>query len=163
MQPNNIYTEKIFSKGMTAMLAFITAVFLFSSYYQLFVEPIGKKPAPDWLFPIMFSLFLGITINFRWLIITITPESVSVGFGIFTKKILYENIDGCNLDDRSNIRYGGLGIRTAKVEGKWVLVYNVIRCPKVVLSLKMGRFKEFVFSTKNPEEIIKIVKQQILR
>jgi hypothetical protein len=40
-------------------------------------------------------------------------------------------------------------------------VYNVVGGPRIVLSLKRGRFKEFVFSTKNPEEVIKIAKERI--
>jgi len=39
------------------------------------------------------------------------------------------------------------------------LVYNIIEGPRVVLSLKSGRFRE-VFSTKRPEEVIKVVRQQ---
>ncbi|TES83470.1 MAG: hypothetical protein E3J91_02070 [Hadesarchaea archaeon] len=65
------------------------------------------------------------------------------------------------MDEASTIRYGGWGIRIGRVKGKWILVYNVIRCPRVVLSLREGRFREFVFSTKSPEQVIKVVKQQI--
>jgi len=154
MQADNIYEEKIFLKGTTGVLAVFTAGFLFALVYQIF-------PALNWFFLLMFLLFLGVTINFNRLVIRMTPRSIAVGYGIFKHTIIWENIEGCYLDEASTIRYGGWGIRIGRVKGKWILVYNVIRCPRVVLSLRGGRFREFVFSTKSPEQVIKVVKQQI--
>jgi hypothetical protein len=90
-------------------------------------------------------------------------RSVVVGYGIFKRTTFWENIERCYLDEVSSIRYGGWGIRIGRVKGRWRLVYNVIRGPRVVLSLKKGWFREFVFSTKNPEEVMKIVGQRIGR
>jgi len=92
-----------------------------------------------------------------------TSGYISVGYGIIKHSILWENIEDCYLDNASTIRYGGWGIRIAKVKGKWRLVYNVIGGQCIVLSLKKGRFKEFVFSTGNPEQVIKLAKEQIDR
>ncbi len=154
MQADNIYEEKIFLKGTTGVLAIFTAGSLFALVYQIF-------PALNWFFLLMFLLFLGVTINFNRLVIRMTPRSIAVGYGIFKHTIIWENIEGCYLDEASTIKYGGWGIRIGRVKGKWILVYNVIRCPRVVLSLREGRFREFVFSTKSPEQVIKVVKQQI--
>lgn len=161
MQADNIYEEKIFLKGTTGVLAVFTAGFLFALVYQILVEPIGVRPAPNWFFLLMFLLFLGVMINFSRLVIRMTPRSIAVGYGIFKRTIIWENIEGCYLDEASTIRYGGWGIRIGRVKGKWRWVYNVIGGPRVVLSLREGRFREFVFSTKSPEQVIKVVKQQI--
>jgi len=163
MQTENIYEEKIFSKWITVILVSVTVGLLFVLVYQILLEPIGTRPAPSWFFLIMFLLFLGVTINFSRLIIRMTHRSLSVGYGIFKRTILWENVENCYLDDASTIRYGGWGIRIGRVKGKWRLVYNVIGGHRVVLSLKKGRFKEFVFSTKNPEEVMNVVKQRIGR
>lgn len=163
MQAENIYEEKIFSKWITVILVSVTVGLLFVLVYQILLEPIGTRPAPSWFFLIMFLLFLGVTINFSRLTIRMTHRSLSVGYGIFKRTILWENVENCYLDEASTIRYGGWGIRIGRVKGKWRLVYNVIGWPRAVLSLKKGRFKEFVFSTKNPEEVMNVVKQRIGR
>jgi hypothetical protein len=161
MQTKNFYEEKIFLKWTVGILTVITAVFLFLLFYQILAGPIGTNPAPNWFFLFMFLLFLGVMINFSRLTIRITPRYISVGYGIIKHSILWENVGDCYLDEASTIRYGGWGIRIAKIKGKWRLVYNVIGSPRIVLSLKRSRFKEFVFSTKNPEEVIKIAKERI--
>ena len=163
MRTENIYDEKIFSKWMTAILAVLTTSLLFVLLYQIIVGPIGTRPAPNWFFLFMFLLFLGVMINFSRLTIRMTHRSISVGYGIIKHSIIWENVEDCYLDEASTIRYGGWGIRIARVKGKWRLVYNVIGGPRIVLSLNKGRFKEFVFSTKNPEEVIKIAKERIGR
>jgi len=163
MQTKNFYEEKIFLKWTLGILTVITAVFLFLLFYQILVGSIGTNPAPNWFFLFMFLLFLGVMINFSRLTIRMTPRYISVGYGIIKHSILWENVEDCYLDEASTTRYGGWGIRIiAKVKGKWRLVYNVQGGgPRIVLSLKRGRFKEFVFSTKNPEEVIKIAKERI--
>ena len=163
MEEVNIYEEKVFSKGITGILAVATCGFLFAWIYQNFVEPIGIPSVPNWLFLLMFLLFLGVTINFSRLVIRITSKSMVVGYGVFKQDISWQNIKDCYLDKTSTIRYGGWGIRIGRVKGKWRLVYNVMGGPRVVLSLKKGRFREFVFSTKSPEHVMRVIKQQIGR
>ncbi|MBZ9571784.1 hypothetical protein KJA15_00360 [Patescibacteria group bacterium] len=148
---------------MTSILTAFTAGFLFVLVYQILVGPVGTRPASNWFFLLMFLLFLGVTINFSRLSIRITHLSVKVSYGIFRHIITWENIKNCYLDEASIIRYGGWGIRIGRVKGKWRLVYNVIGAPRVVLLLKKGRFKEFVFSTEKPEEVMNIIREQTAR
>lgn len=156
-----IYQEKIFSTWITAIMALLTATFLFFLLHQIFAQPIGARPAPNWFFLVMFLLFLAVTLNFSVLKITMTTGGLTVNYGIFKHKIRWENIADCYLDESSPLRYGGWGVRIAWVNGKWRLVYNVIGGPRIVLSLKKGAFKEFVFSTKNPEEVMKTIRTRI--
>ena len=160
MQVENIYEEKVFSRGLTVVLAVATISLLFVLLYQTIVGPIGTRPAPNWFFLAMFLLFLGLTVNFSNLSIRITPRYLSVGYGIFKHNISWENVGDCYLDEASTVRYGGWGIRIGRVKKKWRLVYNVIGGPRVVLSLNKGKFNEFVFSTNNPQKVIEIVKQK---
>jgi len=161
MQGDNLYEEKISSKWwMTSILTAFTAGFLFILVYQILVGPIGTRPAPNWFFLLMFLLFLGVVINFSRLSIRITYLSVKVSYGIFRHIITWENVEDCYLDEASTISYGGWGIRIGRVQGRWRLVYNVIGAPRVVLSLKKGKFKEFVFSTEKPEEVMNIIRQR---
>ncbi|MEN4006905.1 MAG: hypothetical protein PQ975_11095 [Methanobacterium sp.] len=116
MHEDNIYEEKIFSKGITGLLGIFTVGLLFGLLYQILVEPID--PAPNWFLLLMFLLFLGVTINFRRLSIKITPQSIVVGYGIFKHTIPLKNIEDCYLDEASTISYGGWGIRIGRVGGK---------------------------------------------
>ncbi len=162
MKTDNIYEEKIFSKWITVILAVAAVGLLFSLIYQILVGPIGGRSAPNWDYLVGFLLLLGIAINFSTLSIKMTSQVITVGYGIFKNTILWEDIDDCYLDEASAIRYGGWGIRMGMVGGKWRSVYNIIGEPRIVLSLKKGRFfKEFVFSTKNLDKAMEIIKQKI--
>jgi hypothetical protein len=163
MQTEKLYEETIFVWVFVAILSAFTAIFMFIVVYQILIGPLGDNPAPNRLFVLMTLLFLGITINFSRLSIKMTARSVVVGYGICKRRIPWENIECCYKDAASSIRYGGWGIRVGRVEGKWRLVYNVIGVPRVVLSLKSGWFKEFVFSTQHPDEVVTIVRQRIGR
>ena len=163
MQTENLYEETIFLWVFVAILSAFTAIFSFIVVYQILVGPFGDNPAPNRLFVLMTLLFLGITINFSRLSIEMTARSIVVGYGICKRRIPWENIERCYKDATSSIRYGGWGIRVGRVEGNWRLVYNVMGAPRVVLSLKSGFFREFVFSTKNPEAVMTIVRQKIGR
>jgi hypothetical protein len=149
MLENHFYDEKIYCKLTTGLLIFRCILMLFLFLFMTLIEP----PAPPILacFLLVFLLFLRTTINFRRLTIRATSQSLNVGYGILKSTILWENIEDCYLDTASAISYGGWGIRIAKVEGRWKLVYNVLRIPRGVLSLDKGRFGELVISTKNPK------------
>jgi hypothetical protein len=159
MQPGTIYEEKILSKWLTTMFVSITIVMLFLSVYQILVKPLGSKPAPTWFYLIMALLFMGITYLFGRLTIKMTPASISVGYGLLRQSFNWDNVEGCFLDETSAFQYGGAGLRMARIGGKWRIIYNVVESPRVVLSLKEGRFKEVVFSTRHPEEVMKTIKE----
>ncbi len=154
-----IYEEKIYSKLIAAVTASVTVAMFLLLIYQGLVEPIGSNPAPNLFLLGMGLLFLVITINFSRMVIQITPEYVLVKYGISKQKVPWDNIQACYLDKSSALAYGGSGIRIAKVEGKKRIVYSVVGGPRVVLSLKEGHYDELVFSTKNPDEVIKVIKE----
>jgi hypothetical protein len=165
-----IYEETIPFPFMKLVLGgFIACALLFLGLfvYQILMGPVGAEPAPDWVYLIMFLWFAGFTAlirNFNKLAIMITNRHIAVRFGVFKRAIPWGNVNGCYLDKASAIgRYGGWGIRIGRVKDKWRLVYNVIGSPTVVLELEEGRFREFVFSTKNPERVMEIATKQTLR
>jgi hypothetical protein len=158
-----LYEEQISVWIFRAILGFISAVFLFAALYQVLIGPIGENPAPNGFYILMALLFLALAITFSTLRITLSPRSIVVGFGIIKRTIPWELIERCYVDEVTSLRYGGWGIRIGWVRGKWRLVYNIIGAPRVVLTLKRGRFKEFVFSTRHPDEVVRIVRQRIGR
>lgn len=167
MRGDLIYEERIpfpLVKLVLGLFVVLAILFLAMLLYQVLVSPLGPRPAPDWFWLLMFLWFSGITVfvvNFRKLTITITSQSVVVSFGRLKRVIPWDNVSGCYIDKAPALSYGGWGIRMGRVRGKWRYVYNIIGCSGIVLELNRGRFREFVFSTRHPAEILKLAEQRI--
>ncbi len=167
MSADEIYGETIpfpLVKVILGILTIFTALMLFLLIYQLAIGPVGNRPAPAWFYLLMFLFLAGITAfvsNFKKLTTRITSTLITVSFGRMKKTVPWGNVEDCYLDDASTLRYGGWGIRIARVKGRWRHMYSVAGYPGVVLKLRQGRFREFVFSARDSEKILKIVEQQI--
>ncbi len=130
---------------------------------QMVAGPIGDPPAPDWFYLVMFIFMMAITFlvaNFRVLVIRITGQSVTVAYGLIKRTIPWGDIESGCRDESSPLGYGGWGARIARIEGRWRLAFNVIGAPGVVLRLRKGRVREFMFSTKKPEQVLAIIARQ---
>lgn len=154
------YKEEISSKWITNVISIIPLVFLALFLYQIFVGPIGENPAPTWFFLATFLILFVLIINFYKLVITITSKSILVRYGIFKRVIPFENIKKCYLDNASWFFYGGWGIRITIFKGKWRLAYITPGSGRVVITLKKGGFREFVFSSKDPVKVIEVIGKQ---
>jgi hypothetical protein len=159
MQPGAIYEEKILAKWLTAIFGSIAALMLFLLVRQVLVRPLVSRPALKWFFLVIFLLSVVLAFIFSRLTIRMTPASISVGYGPLGQTINWDNVADCFLDETSEVRYGGAGIRMTRIRGSWTIVYDVIESPRVVISLKEGRFKEVVFSTRHPQDVMKIINQ----
>lgn len=95
--------------------------------------------------------------------IRITSQEITIRYGIFGYTQVLNNIKEVIVDETPMIRYGGWGIRIGRFRGKWRLIFNVIGRKCVLLQLNQGRFREFVFSTNSPNEIIKIIGGRVLK
>jgi hypothetical protein len=102
-----------------------------------------------------------ITINFSRLTIRITSQEIAIRYGIIGHTQSWNNVKDVLLDETSMIRYGGWGIRIGRFGGKWRLIFNVLGKKCVLLQLNQGRFREFVFSSNTPKEIIKIIRERV--
>jgi hypothetical protein len=165
MTSDNIYEETIpFPLGLIAagILSALAVLMLVLLVLQFTGGPLGSRPAPDWFYIIMF-VFLSATgvfvTNFRKLTIRFTSQSITVAFGMLKRTMPWGDIVDCSRDESPALAYSGWGIRIARVKGRWRLVYNVAGYPGVLLSLRAGRFREFVFSTKNTEQVLDIIRR----
>ena len=148
---------------VTAVILLIALLMLALFVIQLVAGPIGDPPAPDWFYMVMFIFMLAVTFlvaNFRVLVIRITGQSVTVAYGLIKRTIPWGDIESGFRDESSPLGYGGWGARIARIEGRWRLAFNVIGAPGVVLRLRKGRVREFMFSTKNPEQVLDITTRQ---
>jgi len=162
---DTVYEEIIpFPLGLIAagIISAFAVLMLVLLVLQLTGGPLGNRPAPDWYYIVMFAFLFAVGIfvtNFRKLTIRFTPQSITVAFGMLKRTMLWGDVEDYSRDESPAFAYAGWGIRMARVRGKWRLVYNVAGYPGVLLSLRAGRFREFVFSTKNAEQVLDIIRQ----
>jgi hypothetical protein len=112
------------------------------------------------LFKLFFVLFL-VLLNFVRMTIKISGMAVRVTFGLFGRTIPVENIEKVYPDEASALNYGGWGIRLGWFKGRIREAWTVIGAPRLVLKLKKAKIPEFVFSTKKPEEVEKIIEKNV--
>lgn len=167
-QEPEIYSEVVvFTLGRAIIALFtVLAVFFLAMFISELVSgPVGDKAASEWFYLAMCLFFVLMTFviaNFSKLVVKATSKSITVSYGLFRRVTPWEDIDDCYPDESSAVGYGGYGIRIGRVNGKLRLVYNVLGGERVVLGLKKGRFDEFVFSTKNLDAVMDVVKKYII-
>ncbi|MHA2495418.1 MAG: hypothetical protein ACXAEI_08010 [Candidatus Hodarchaeales archaeon] len=160
LSSGHLYEEKILSKITAGVFIVLTALFMILFSCQF----IGSGYSAFTLISFsLFLFFLFYSLNYRSLTIFITSSSVEIKFGIFSRSIGWESIDECHIDEVSMWRIGGAGIHFTRIRRKWRAMYNFLEYPRIVLTLKQGRIREVVFSTRNPERVLAIVKQGILQ
>ena len=158
-----LYSEKIYSRWNIGLFS-IVVIFLGTMLtWQIITGPVGTNPSPDWFYVLMLAIFLSIGINFAVLKIKITSERITVAYGLIRYDIPWLEVSGCRLDGSRALNYGGWGIRMGIVNGKRRLIYSVIGGPRVVIEKREGVYPEFVFSTRHPQDVIKVINQRIGR
>lgn len=146
------------------IMVLLAAFFLALLGYQVAVGPVGADPAPNWYFAVMFLVFAGTSVlvyNLRRLDIRIDDRGVRVRFGVFRQEYAWGDIISAEADHASWFRYGGWGIRFTRVEGYWRRGYTVIDAPRVVLTVRRGYVRQFAFSTKRPEDVLRVIGKRI--
>ena len=152
-----VYQERVFSAYIASFpgifgLALI-AFFIWGKYFSNFED---KSSA--WLFLGAGIFFLLVAINFSFLNIIVSARGFSARFGVISHSISINNIAGTYQDKASKVHYRGFGIRWGWVNGKRRLVYDATDTPHVVIRQKQNSKREFVFSTQNPDAVIKAIR-----
>jgi hypothetical protein len=159
-QPNDLllYHERLSSNKTEALFLGLTGVFLLLLAWRL------RAAGLDWLavlFGVFFVLFLFYSLNYRTLAIRLTPQGLTLRFGVFTWRVPLENILACALDELPTVmRLGGAGIHFMLVGDRYRASFNFLEYPRVVIALKRkaGPVRDISFSTRQPEEIIRLVR-----
>jgi hypothetical protein len=137
---------------------FVALTFLGCALFAWRAVDIGSAPSTVILF-CLFSLFLFYSLNYRVLVIRITPGSVKLKFGIFKWSIPLGSIERCYLDDASLWRIAGAGIHFTFRRKRYRAMFNFLEHQRVVilLSRKKGLVREIAFSTRQPEEVMRVI------
>lgn len=157
MKEELLYHEKVISNRTSVLFLGLVLLFLFLLIWRMQVTGLNGFAV---VFLIFFVVFLFYTVNYRVLIIRITPTSLILCFGIFTWKVLLENIASCRIDELTPVeQYGGAGIHFMMVHGRYRANFNFLEFPRLVIMLKRksGLVKDISFSTRRPDKILGII------
>jgi hypothetical protein len=155
------YHEEVISNKTTALFLGLALFFLLLLIWRMNSTGLNGFAV---LFLIFFVVFLFYTLNFRLLIIQITSTALILRFGIFTWRILLDNIASCMIDDIPPfMRYGGAGIHFMMIRGRYRANFNFLEYPRLVIALKRksGLVKDISFSTRRPDVILGTIYKMI--
>jgi len=156
------YYERVSSKRTQSLFLVLSLLFLGLLLGRVKIRR-AKGAGRDRLANILAgaSLFcLFYTLNYRTLIIWLTPETVQLRFGLFTWKIAMDNIDDCFPDQTSLWRIGGAGIHFSPIKRRYRAMFNFLEYPRVVVALKekQGPVRDIAFSTQQPEQVLAFIR-----
>lgn len=157
-----LYSERTSSTRTT--LLFIALTLIFFILFKWRANMIGL----DFLAGVLaffFVLFLFYTLNYRFLLISITRESLKLTFGIFHWTVPLSNIASYALDELPAFKkYGGAGIHFMMVNERYRASFNFLEYPRIVLALKrkQGSVQDVSFSTRHPDEVLQTIRKSIV-
>jgi hypothetical protein len=156
-----IYTERLTSNKTETLFLALTLLFLLLLTWQLNSASFDLLSA---IFLSIFIIFLFYSLNYRALKIRLTSKSLQLKFGLFTWTVPMESIAECRLDQIPWLmRMGGAGIHFMNIGGRYRASFNFLEYPRVVCSFKrkIGPIRDLSFSTRQPDEIIRLVQEAI--
>lgn len=134
---------------LSGVIVALSSVLVVQSIFGLIA---GWTPAVTYLFLALIVAFSLTTLNFRKLNIKVNSENIEVRYGIIKKKISLNEVISCEPTMVRGIAYGGVGIRVG-VDGSLAYITSFGDAVKIM----RRNDRPFVFSTKNPEKLSKII------
>lgn len=166
---DEIYGETIRFKFMYYIIfseAAIGILFLVFFFLQLTGNFIPDEDASAIFWLIMAIVMFAVTTFLTTLTkldISVTRYKLKASFGLIKFETPITDIADVYTDEKLGWVYGGWGVRITKLKQGLTLAYTTIGYKRVVVELKTGKYKLFVFSASNPEEFINIIKNQMRR
>ncbi len=154
-----IYTEKLQSNKTEALFVGLTIVFLLMFAWQMSTASLDVLGA---VFLAFFVMFLFYSLNYRTLLIQLSPATLRLKFGLISWRVPLENIEYCRLDDLPTImRQGGAGLHFMLVRNRYRASLNFLEYPRVVVGLKkkIGPVRDIAFSTRQPDELVRLIQR----
>jgi hypothetical protein len=154
------YEEKVSSRKTRALFLALTLLFLSLLVWRLVAGP-GALAV---VFFCLFGAFLFYSLNYRTLVIRLDRGSLKLSFGVFTWTVPTDNIAACRLDDLTWLqRMGGSGIHFMSVRRRYRISFNFLEHPRLVVGLKRkaGPVRDVSFSTRHPDEILRLIRHNM--
>jgi hypothetical protein len=165
MPGETLYRESIRIPVMTWLAAgmFVAAmVFLGFAFINPFAE-VSVRNSQSGAFLIPAALFFALAIfavafgNFN---ITASDERLTLSAGMNANSVKWNEIDSAG-EDFSRRKPGNvLTAVPTVVDGESAMVYSIGNLPRIDLSLKNESLRRIIFSTRQPEELLKIIQEK---
>lgn len=158
MSDRYAYKERVSSRRTGVLFLVLSLLFLALGMWRLKATGFGV------LAGVFFGLtvfFLFYVLNYRTLVIALTPEALKLRFGLFTWTMEVDNIADCFVDETSLWRIGGAGIHFSWFQGRYRVMFNFLEHPRVVIVLKkkQGPVRDVAFSTRRPDEVLQSLRE----
>jgi hypothetical protein len=161
MNDNLLYHERVTSNRTEILLLALAALFFLLLAWRVNADGLDVLAA---VFLFFFVVFLFYSVNYRTLIIRLTPESLKLTFGIFTWTVALDNIEACHLDDIPLfMRMGGAGIHFMFIRKRYRASFNFLEYPRVVIEFKRkaGPVRDISFSTRHLDDVLRLIQVTI--
>jgi len=161
MTDDLLYNERVSSNRTEALFLALTILFFLLLIWRVKAGSLDVLAA---VFFCLFSLFFFYSVNYRTLIIRLTPESLKLTFGIFTWIVLLDNVEECCLDDIPMLmRMGGAGIHFMSIRKRYRASFNFLEHPRVVIAFKRkeGLVRDISFSTRRPDDVLRLIQEAV--
>ena len=157
MPSDVLYEERVSSRFTTALFWGLTLLFAGLSAWRL---TSGSSPALIALLICFSALLLFYSVNYKMLVIRLTPDDLKLIFGVFAWTVPLDTVEACGLDDPPVfLKYGGAGIHFMFVRGRYRASFNFLEHPRVVIALakRRGPVRDVSFSTRRPDQVIRLL------
>jgi len=161
MNDNLLYHERTTSNRTEALFLALTFLILLLLVWRVNADGLDVLAA---VFLFFFVVFLFYSVNYRTLIIRLTPESLKLTFGIFTWTVALDNIEACHLDGIPLfMRMGGAGIHFMFIRKRYRASFNFLEYPRVVIEFKRkaGLVRDISFSTRHLDDVLRLIQVTI--
>jgi hypothetical protein len=155
---HKVYHERVFSGIWVILTSLLGLTMLGAVVYDRIFGVFGV-PLATWTFLGTGIFLLLASVNLAFLSVTVSTCGVTTRFGLVSHTVPPDAIAETYQDKASSVAYGGFGIRFGWVNGKRRLVYSVVNTPRVVVQEGHASDHEFVFSTRNPEAVMRAIRQ----
>lgn len=158
MPREQLYEERVSSNRTEALFLALALAFLSLAAWRATASGFGFLTIASLCLSIFFLFY---TLNYRTLVIRLTPQSLTLRFGIFKWTVPLDAIESCHLDPTSLWRIGGAGIHFTSLQGRYRAMFNFLEYPRVVIALreKRGAVREIAFSTQHPQEVMRLIQK----
>jgi hypothetical protein len=157
MTDDLIYTEELSSPKTQLLFVALTVLFGALAAWRTRAARASRLAR---VFLFLAAIFLFYALNYRKLIIRLTPAAIRLKFGLLTWIVPLDNVASCSHDELSALqRLGGAGIHFMTVRQRYRASFNFLEYSRVVVGLKRkaGPVEDVSFSTHEPDRVVQLV------
>jgi hypothetical protein len=153
-----IYSEELSSTRTQILFVALTVLFGALALWRIRAARASRLAG---LFLFFAAFFLFYVLNYRTLVIRLTPATLKLHFGLLTWTVPLDNVASCGHDKLPALqRLGGAGVHFMMVGQRYRVSVNFLQYPRVVIGLKRktGLVQDVSFSTRSPDHVIQHVR-----